>query len=435
MREKGSESNGVKGKGAHLRRLDINKAAPPPPPPSLFRCPISLEVMRSPVSLCTGVTYDRSSIQRWLESGNTTCPATMQPLVSTDLVPNLTLRRLIHLWYSSATDVDGDIPPLSDLARFLSDPSADEADKLRLLSTDSLKPAAIARILCSPAALLHETLEPAVRIVSLLLSLDFVELERKRVLIESILSHPESAVSTLISLLKGGARLPSRIAAARVLEAVLSSSSSDSDLRMLMVDNEDLVVELLRLIGEPDNQAIDAGLQCLMALIAGDSSTSSSASSAEKKARAEMVRAGAMAVLTRVLAREATDLPPPAAERAMCAMAVAAACAEGRTAIYQELEVCVAAVMGKMMKLGNEGREAAVAILWSVCCAGGGNRRSREALTGAKGGMAKILMVMQGECSPTGRRMAADLLRVFRPGARSSIAGGCDSKTMHIMPY
>ncbi|KAI5323650.1 hypothetical protein L3X38_032722 [Prunus dulcis] len=33
--------------------------------PSFFRRPISLDVMKSPVSLCTGVTYDRTSIQRW----------------------------------------------------------------------------------------------------------------------------------------------------------------------------------------------------------------------------------------------------------------------------------------------------------------------------------------------------------------------------------
>ncbi|WZZ85231.1 hypothetical protein YC2023_113810 [Brassica napus] len=30
--------------------------------PTFFRCPISLDVMKSPVSLCTGVTYDRASI-------------------------------------------------------------------------------------------------------------------------------------------------------------------------------------------------------------------------------------------------------------------------------------------------------------------------------------------------------------------------------------
>ncbi|KAJ0920781.1 putative U box domain, armadillo-like helical, Zinc finger, RING/FYVE/PHD-type [Helianthus annuus] len=69
--------------------------------PSFFKCPISMDVMKSPVSLCTGVTYDRQSIQKWLDSGHNTCPATMQVLQSTDVVPNLTLRRLIRVWSDS----------------------------------------------------------------------------------------------------------------------------------------------------------------------------------------------------------------------------------------------------------------------------------------------------------------------------------------------
>nr|CAD1818010.1 unnamed protein product [Ananas comosus var. bracteatus] len=76
--------------------------------PPLFRCPISLEVMRSPVSLCTGVTYDRSSIQRWLDSGHRTCPATRLPLPSTHLVPNLALRRLILSAAAAAAAEDDD---------------------------------------------------------------------------------------------------------------------------------------------------------------------------------------------------------------------------------------------------------------------------------------------------------------------------------------
>ncbi|KAG5241970.1 U-box domain-containing family protein [Salix suchowensis] len=52
-------------------------------------------------SLCTGVTYDRTSIQRWLDSGNNTCPATMQVLNSKEFVPNRTLQRLIKIWADS----------------------------------------------------------------------------------------------------------------------------------------------------------------------------------------------------------------------------------------------------------------------------------------------------------------------------------------------
>jgi hypothetical protein len=45
--------------------------------PSFFKCPISLELMRDPVVLCTGQSYKRSSIEPWLEAGNHTCPTTM----------------------------------------------------------------------------------------------------------------------------------------------------------------------------------------------------------------------------------------------------------------------------------------------------------------------------------------------------------------------
>ena len=64
--------------------------------PEDFRCPISLELMTDPVTISTGQTYDRVSIQQWLKSGNRTCPKTGAKLKNTELVPNITLRKLIH---------------------------------------------------------------------------------------------------------------------------------------------------------------------------------------------------------------------------------------------------------------------------------------------------------------------------------------------------
>jgi hypothetical protein len=66
--------------------------------PSFFVCPISLEIMKDPVTVSTGITYDRESIEKWLISKkNKTCPVTKQQLSDyTDLTP--TLRRLIQAW-------------------------------------------------------------------------------------------------------------------------------------------------------------------------------------------------------------------------------------------------------------------------------------------------------------------------------------------------
>lgn len=66
--------------------------------PDDFRCPISLELMKDPVIVSTGQTYERSCIQRWLDAGHKTCPKTQQTLLHTALTPNYVLKSLIALW-------------------------------------------------------------------------------------------------------------------------------------------------------------------------------------------------------------------------------------------------------------------------------------------------------------------------------------------------
>ncbi|KAK2640853.1 hypothetical protein Ddye_022616 [Dipteronia dyeriana] len=67
--------------------------------PTHFLCPISLQLMRDPVTVSTGITYDRETIERWLFScNNNSCPVTKQVLLETDLTPNHNLRRLIQAW-------------------------------------------------------------------------------------------------------------------------------------------------------------------------------------------------------------------------------------------------------------------------------------------------------------------------------------------------
>ncbi|CAM8969945.1 unnamed protein product [Rhodiola kirilowii] len=66
--------------------------------PADFRCPISLDLMRDPVVVSTGQTYDRVSINVWVQSGHNTCPKTGQTLAHTDLIPNLVLRSLLASW-------------------------------------------------------------------------------------------------------------------------------------------------------------------------------------------------------------------------------------------------------------------------------------------------------------------------------------------------
>ncbi|KAG4385301.1 hypothetical protein GLYMA_12G063700v4 [Glycine max] len=66
--------------------------------PDDFRCPISLELMKDPVIVSTGQTYERTCIEKWLQAGHGTCPKTQQTLTSTVLTPNYVLRSLIAQW-------------------------------------------------------------------------------------------------------------------------------------------------------------------------------------------------------------------------------------------------------------------------------------------------------------------------------------------------
>ena len=54
--------------------------------------------MRDPVTAPTGITYDRESIEAWLDTGRATCPVTHAPLRHEDLVPNHAIRRVIQDW-------------------------------------------------------------------------------------------------------------------------------------------------------------------------------------------------------------------------------------------------------------------------------------------------------------------------------------------------
>ncbi|XP_068639010.1 U-box domain-containing protein 19-like [Aristolochia californica] len=89
--------------------------------PADFRCPISLEMMTDPVTVATGQTYDRVSIEKWLRAGNFICPKTGEKLMNTELVPNSALRKLIHQFcYEHGISVAGSGNRSREIAKTLS---------------------------------------------------------------------------------------------------------------------------------------------------------------------------------------------------------------------------------------------------------------------------------------------------------------------------
>ncbi|KAL9360860.1 hypothetical protein Peur_048983 [Populus x canadensis] len=96
--------------------------------PEEFKCPLSKELMRDPVVLATGQTYDRPFIQKWLKAGNRTCPLTQQVLSHTILTPNLLIREMISQWCKSQG------LELPDLAQNVNEEGITEADRDHFLS-------------------------------------------------------------------------------------------------------------------------------------------------------------------------------------------------------------------------------------------------------------------------------------------------------------
>lgn len=126
--------------------------------PKEFSCPISLDLMRDPVVVSTGQTYDRPSIIQWIEEGHSTCPNSGQALADNRLVPNRALRSLISQWcgvhgfqYDSPESTEGMI---ECVATSCSSKAAIEANKatarilVRMLAegSDSAKPVAAREI-------------------------------------------------------------------------------------------------------------------------------------------------------------------------------------------------------------------------------------------------------------------------------------------------
>ncbi|CAD5170780.1 unnamed protein product [Musa acuminata subsp. malaccensis] len=78
----------------------------------MFQCPISMEPMEDPVTIATGISYDRECIEKWLfVYKQSTCPVTMRRLPNSDLIPNHTLRRLMSSFREAAGGGPAKPPP------------------------------------------------------------------------------------------------------------------------------------------------------------------------------------------------------------------------------------------------------------------------------------------------------------------------------------
>ncbi|KAL3504412.1 hypothetical protein ACH5RR_034253 [Cinchona calisaya] len=402
--------------------------------PNLFRCPISMDVMKSPVCLCTGVTYDRTSIQTWLSQGHNTCPATMQVLPSTDFTPNLTLRRLIHL-YLHHTSSPAEFSPTSLPARnpLLSQPEA--LDLIKNLSSGKQTPPAsklvdFVKFSEENRRFIANSVAGVSDLVEILRNCDGTEVSDQVLsILECIL--PENGVKELLNkmILKSNfdylskifwffqkGSLNARISSAKILESI----AFDGESQRKIAEKYGLLYELYKLSDEESdrNDAVAAGLSALISI------------STSKTVKKELVRFGIVRTVGKILS--GSDPVRPVVEKALVILVSVATCSDGRGAISED-EECIKGVVKRLMKCSGVATEHGIMVLWSLCCLAR-DRTAQQAVIKANG-LTKVLLVMQSDCSAGVRQMCGELVKVLRGKNSKSCLASYETKTTHIMPY
>ncbi|TKY72697.1 U-box domain-containing protein 28 [Spatholobus suberectus] len=157
--------------------------------------------MKSLMSLYTGVTYDHSNIQNWLDGSNNTCLATMQVLQTKTSFP-------IALYKASSKS-----GPIQSAIKLLPNRSCPRTKPSKPSST------------CKPT--------PSCLILD--------DIEDREGLENSMLKEKKQSLDTLLLLLRQGSSY-SKIASARVLQFIIVDAKS----KLLIAEEEGVVIELLK---------------------------------------------------------------------------------------------------------------------------------------------------------------------------------------------
>ena len=349
--------------------------------PDHFLCPISKELMRDPVTIFSGVTYDRKSIEKWFFTyKKKTCPATMQQVSDFSITPNHTLKRLILSWQNANTITTMSSSSSSDPSSSSKCGEEEMADLLNAVDSSPFKVTSLKKlrsvveigdetkadliqsngveILCR---ILEQILvsdnvsdfvtfracEEAVAVLHQLVVIPLPENYEGKVL--DLLSQPDSMRSMAIMLQRASAE--TRL---QTLSILRNMAKTDYDWNFLIQDHQgaDFFKSLLELVSDQIcTKASSAALEVLIEIL-GKS----------KKRRLRVIETGAVCVLVELL---------PESNRSKCEkilylMKLLCECAEGRLALVEH-GMGIAAVSKKMLHVSSAATKIAVKILYLVC--------------------------------------------------------------------
>ncbi|WOL16502.1 protein spotted leaf 11-like [Canna indica] len=368
--------------------------------PDDFRCPISLELMRDPVIVSTGQTYERVFIEKWLEAGHETCPKTQQKLSSTLLTPNHVIRSLIAQW----CEANGMEPPkrpsqpgisasvcsaqehakVVDLIRKLSSENSEDqgtaAAELRLLAKcNSENRVCIAEAGAIPLLvnlLRTVDLRTQEHAVTALLNLSIFEQNKGRII-------AAGAVAGIIHVLKRGS------AEARENSAATLFSLSVVDRNKILIGEAGAIAPLVLLLNEGSRRGKKDAAAALFNLCIFQGN------------KGKAVRAGVVPTLIGLL----THPEGAMADEALAILAMLSSHPEGKAAIEaaDSLPVLVELIRNSSPR----NKENAAAILVHLC---NGEMQQQHLAVAQEQGVMGPLHEMAERGTDRGKRKAAQLL-------------------------
>ncbi|GLT98254.1 hypothetical protein SLE2022_204270 [Rubroshorea leprosula] len=401
--------------------------------PYHFRCPISLELMRDPVTVSTGQTYDRASIESWVATGNTTCPVTRVPLTDFTLIPNHTLRRLIQDWCvaNRAFGIERIPTPKQPaepaLVRSLLNQASSESNpyqsrlsalrRLRGLARDSDKN----RSLISS----HDAREILINIIFADAEPDASELNQESLALLVMFQLTESECASIASIPERVAYLSQllfhssievRVNSAALIEIVLAGTRS-SDLPAEISNVDEIfegVTDMLRNLNSYP-PALKISIRALFALCL------------VKQTRHKAVSSGAAETLVDRLA----DLEKCDAERALATVELLCRVPEGCAALTAHA-LTVPLLVKTILKISDRATEYAAGALLALSSA---SEQSQREAVGA-GVLTQLLLLVQSECTDRAKRKAQMLLKLLRDSwPEDSIGNSNDFVRSEVVPF
>ncbi|XP_020596031.1 U-box domain-containing protein 21-like [Phalaenopsis equestris] len=377
--------------------------------PSHFLCPISIDLMKDPVILPSGITFDRSSIETWLQAGNFTCPVTKNPLFAADLIPNHTLRRLIQAWCVANRSLGIERIPtpkipitslqvselLSEISdahcRFNGDQCAELVAKLKMWASESdrnrrcITTNGAARVVSG----VFEDF-PSEQVLSALAGMLPFDKEARRKLVS------DKSLRSIASVMRNGT-LSGRLNAVLVVKEMVSTNNEDCG---MIARNAELIEGIVKLIKEPISpQATKASLVAAYQL-----------ASADKRTASRFAEMGLVSVILEMIVDS---------ERSFCEKGLALLdtilSAEAGRKMAAGNGLTMPVLVKKMLRVSNVATELAVSAAWKLCKRKGNGEGEENWLkeAGEVGAFQKLLLLLQVGCSDSTKEKASELLKML----------------------